>query len=357
MSENSNILIKNIYYMLSYAFSSISKICDESVAAEDFDNIQDLFSVILYKGISNQVKRGLNKEYLRNSESLSTLRGKINITDSIKQNTQIKSQLVCEYDEFSENTLLNQILKSACLLLIKKGDIKKENKKNLKKLMLYFSEVGELNINNISWKSVSYHRNNSTYKMLINICYLVVKGLLISTQQGEQLISKHLDDQHMHRLYEKFVLEYYKKHCPKLNAKASMIEWDIEAGSLEYLPNMKSDITLSYGDKTLIIDTKFYSRTMQTHFDKPSIISSNLYQIFTYVKNKDKENTGNVSGMLLYAKTNENITPDNDYVMSGNKISVKTLDLNQDWQGITTKLNSIAQDINTETIDLYVEKL
>ena len=48
---------------------------------------------------------------------------------------------------------------------------------------------------------------------------------------------------------------------------------------------MKSDITLVNGDKTLIIDTKYYGHTMQHNpmYDSSSIISGNLYQIFTYV--------------------------------------------------------------------------
>lgn len=81
------------------------------------------------------------------------------------------------------------------------------------------------------------------------------------------------------------------------------------------------------GEKVLIIDTKYYGRTMQKNpqIDKSTPISANLYQIYTYVKNKDKHNSGNVSGVLLYAKTDEEITPDNDYNMSGNKISVKHL--------------------------------
>ena len=72
--------------------------------------------------------------------------------------------------------------------------------------------------------------------------------------------------------------------------------------------------------------------------------SSNLYQIFTYVKNKEAE-FGNephrVSGMLLYAATDEAIQPDNSYQMSGNQISVKTLDLNRDFSEIAAQLNAI----------------
>jgi len=345
MIKPKSILIKNIYYMLSYAFQNLNNVCSNCVATEEFDNIQDLFAVILYKGISSQIKQGLQREYEHKTECLSTLRGKINISSSIKQTTMINKKMVCEFDEFTENSYLNQILKSTCNLLLFKGELKSENKKLLKKLMYYFSNVETVDLKRVNWNAISYHRNNATYKMLINLCYLVVKGLLLTTKSGEQKLNKYLDDQYMHRLFEKFVLEFYRKHYPEFNPNASHIDWNVDDGIIEYLPTMKSDITLTYSDKTLIIDTKFYSHTMQTHFDKASIISGNLYQIFTYVKNKDKENTGNVRGMLLYAKTDENLTPDNDYIMSRNKISVKTLDLNQNWEDIKYNLSNIAHSL------------
>lgn len=69
-----------------------------------------------------------------------------------------------------------------------------------------------------------------------------------------------------------------------------------------------------------------------------SIHSSNLYQIYAYLKNLDKANTGNVEGMLLYAKTQEQITPNNKYSMGGNTIWVKTLDLNLPFLQIVGQL-------------------
>lgn len=56
------------------------------------------------------------------------------------------------------------------------------------------------------------------------------------------------------------------------------------------------------------------------------------------------KNTGNVSGMLLYAKTEEAITPDCSFVMGGNKISVKTLDLNKEFKIIAAQLDKIAEE-------------
>ena len=69
-----------------------------------------------------------------------------------------------------------------------------------------------------------------------------------------------------------------------------------------------------------------------------------IYIIFTYVKNLDKNNTGNVAGMLLYAKTQEQITPNNKYSMGGNTIWVKTLDLNLPFSQIAEQLEKIAGD-------------
>ena len=74
--------------------------------------------------------------------------------------------------------------------------------------------------------------------------------------------------------------------------------------------------------------------------------SNNLYQIFTYVKNKEfelRELEHTVSGMLLYAQTDEDVIPNNTYQMNGNQISVRALNLNQNFSEITKDLDSIVK--------------
>lgn len=340
-----NIRIKNIYYMLAYAYQTLNEAGYKSVESEEFKNVHDLLSSIIIKGVSAQIKRGLHRDYALKTETLGSLKGKIDITSSVKQQTMMTRQMVCQYDLFSEDTHLNQILKFAMMLLLRHGDVKQNNKKTLRKILLYFGNVTDIDPCHVSWSAVSYHRNNATYKMLINICWLVIKGLLLTTDDGKYKMAQFLDDQQMHRLYEKFVLGYYKKEYPQFSTSASYIDWNIgDDDSKMFLPLMKSDITITYGLKTLIIDTKYYGHTMQSNamFNSTTLISGNLYQIFTYVKNKDMANTGNVSGVLLYAKTDEAITPDNDYLMGGNRISVKTLDLSGNWGDIKTQLHCIA---------------
>lgn len=329
--------------MLSYAYLTLRDIGPDNVATEDFEHIHDLFAAILIRGVGNQIKRGLHRDYIPQNESLSGLRGKIRITESIKQQTITQKKLVCEYDEFTEDSLHNQVLKSTMLLLLRFGAVKTENKKQLRKLLIYFSHVTEVAPTSISWDALKYHRNNAGYRMLINLCWLVVKGLLLTTEAGSYRLTNWLCDEQMHRLYEKFVLSYYQKKYSSYSPRASYIAWNITEGAdTTFLPAMKSDITLTHGHKTLIIDTKWYGHTMQrnSQYDSTTFISSNLYQIFTYVKNKDSAATGDVAGILLYAKTNEAITPDNDFLIGGNRISLKTLDLGRDWNEITNQLDS-----------------
>ena len=338
--------IKNIYYMLSYAFQVLNEQGYKNLATEQFENTADLMAAILAKGISIQIKRGLGKEYISQTESLSTMRGKIDIAESIKTQSLLKKQMVCDYDEFSTNGTMNRIIKSTVELLIYSGNISTKRIKELKKLMVYFTDVEKINLYTVNW-NMHYNRNNQTYRLLISVCYLVVKGLLQTNSDGTNKLMDFVDEQRMCRLYEKFILEYYRKEFPEITANASKIDWQLDDGISDMLPVMQTDIMLTYNEKILIIDAKYYSHTTQSQYDTHTLHSGNLYQIFTYVKNKEVELADKphdkVSGMLLYAKTDEAVLPDNDYVMSGNKISVKTLDLDCEFSQIAEQLNKIIE--------------
>lgn len=344
MTNDKGILIKNIYYMLTYAFQTLRRSDFDTVAAEKFENIHDLFAAILGKGVAYQLKQGLYKEYILQTEERTALRGKLKLQETMKNRIRQRQKLFCEYDELSENNLLNQILKTTMLILLHHGNVKPQRKALLKKNLLLFENVDTISIKHVRWEKLWYQRNNQNYRMLINICYLVADGLLLSTEKGEVKLAEFLDEQAMYRLYEKFILEYYRYHHPEYRANPDVIPWNVDDGVTAHLPNMNTDITLKSGEKTLIIDAKYYAHTMQTVYDIEKIRSDHLYQMFAYVKNLDKENTGAVAGMILYAKTQEEIIPGSRYVMGGNIIWVRTLDLNQPFTQIAGQLEKIAED-------------
>ena len=342
--RDSVIPVQNIYYMLSYAFQALNRRGFKKIATEEFSNTAELMAAILAKGIAFQLKRGLGKAYLPYTKAQSTIRGKIDMGASIKTNSMLRKQLTCTYDDFSVNTTMNRIIKSTVALLLK-ADISKSRKKELRRFMVFFADVTPIQLRAVNW-NLQYNRHNQTYRMLIAICYFVVKGLLHTRNDGTTAVMDFLDEQRMSRLYEKFILEYYKKHYPELSAAAAQIPWALDDGAGDMLPMMQSDIHLERDNRVLIIDAKYYEHTTQVRFDKHTIHSGNLYQIFTYVKNREyqfgeRENT--VSGMLLYAKTDALIQPDQVYQIYGNQISVKTLDLDLPFEQIAHQLDRIAE--------------
>lgn len=346
MTKDKSILINNIYHMLSYAFQILTQDTYDDVAIESFDEMYDLLAAILAKGIGIKLKQGLYREYINRQEELSVLRGKINMSGMIKNQLVHKRVLACDFDDLSENNLFNQIIKTTVSLLLRNDTVKSKYKDDLKKKMLFFSNIDFLEPTSISWSSIRFQRNNQTYRMLISICQLILEGMLMTTDTGEYRLASFVDEQRMCRLYEKFILEYYIRHYPELTVSASQIPWSVDDGVRTMLPMMQSDIHLQKDNTVLIIDAKYYSHTTQTQYDKHTLHSNNMYQIFTYVKNRDYEfgeEEHSVSGMLLYAKTEEEIQPDHVYQMHGNQISVRTLDLNLPFVDIAGQLNQIAE--------------
>lgn len=341
------IRVQNIYYMLAYAFQILHEQGYKDVAVEDFQNAAELLSAILCRGVTVQIKRGLGKQYLTKEEPLSSPRGKIEVSESIKTQAIRKKQLVCAYDEFSVDAYTNRIIKTTMEFLLK-ANISKGRKKELRKLLIFFDEVSTLDKHSINW-NLQFDRNNQTYRMLIAICQLVMKGLLQTNADGTTRIMDYLDEQTMPKLYEKFILGYFQREHPELKAYSPQIDWQLDDGFKTMLPTMQSDIVIrnTKAKKTLIIDAKYYSHNTQIKapYMTNTIHSGNLYQIFTYVKNWAAEPDETVSGMLLYARTDDVIQPGNRYQMSGNQISVRTLDLHCDFTVIAAQLDDIAASI------------
>ena len=114
--------------MLALCLSSIDPQGYKQVSVEQFDNVLEMLSSVLVRGVSIQIKRGIGKGYLERIEPLCSPRGRFELSESIKTNCIHKNYLVCSYDIFSENIYMNRIIKSTLELLIR-SDISKKLEK------------------------------------------------------------------------------------------------------------------------------------------------------------------------------------------------------------------------------------
>ncbi|MFI3210494.1 MAG: 5-methylcytosine-specific restriction endonuclease system specificity protein McrC [Peptostreptococcaceae bacterium] len=344
MITENGIRIQNIYYMLSYAYLDLKQLGFSNLKIEEFENSLDLLSEILIKLVSKQIKNGLCGEYLNKTELLSGVSGRINISKSIKENSFINKKIVCEYNEFSINNNFNQIIKTTLKIIVRDKNILNNKKKVINRLLLNFYNVDDKNIYQLDFK-IKRNRIYKNYDNIINICYLIKNGLIMCEEYGNLRVRTYLDEQSIYRLYEKFILCYYKKHLPKntYDVSSKKIKWNEDNNNIEFLPHMITDVYIlnKINNKRLIIDTKFYKNIMKSNYERKKFNSSNLYQIFTYVKNEECNVNGEVSGILLYAKTNLEKIPQKIYSLGKNNIYLKTLDLDKEFFEITKKLDSI----------------
>lgn len=347
MTKDKNILIHNIYYMLAYAFRHLrfNNMFDK-IKGEKFEDIQDLFAEILIRSVSSQIKQGLYRTYVSKERALPVIRGKIDLLKTHEIQRHKPLHAYCLYDEQSFNNPYNQIIKTTLQNLLRCSNVDSNRKNAIRDILRYFIYIDSMSLMSVKWNQFVFDGNNQNYQFLINICRFIYEEKLMTTENGKYKMESLSDDQ-MERLFEKFVLEYYKKHHPETKPLGGkQIRWKTKNTS-NILPIMKTDIILTIGKRTLIIDTKYTGKSMNDYYNKEKIHRDHSNQIFTYVINYDIGHTGTVDGMLLYAKTQEDVVPDGkDTFTDGNVFYYKNLDLNQDFEGIKLQLDNIVNSIH-----------
>lgn len=363
MTWANSIPIRNVYYMLAYAFTGLRQGEFQFLAGEPFENIQDLFAAILSAGVGRQLKLGLYRTYRTHTQPLKTVRGHIQMSGTIRSRVARQNAITCTYEALTENNIFNQILKTALRLLITHQDVEEKYRSILKQEYLLFSRVDLLDPRRIPWHTLSYNRGNQSYQLLVELCRLLLEGMLLTTEDGSYRLAAFLDDAHMYQIYEKFLLGYYRREWPSLRAAPEQVHWALDDGVDVLLPTMQTDITLRSGNTVLILDAKFYAQIAQERYGRETIRSAHLYQIYSYVKNRDAafgDRPHAVSGMLLYAATKEAMRISHTYSMDGNSIAVQTLDLSRPFSEIAAELDGIAnrffpdaqRNLKSERLDL-----
>jgi len=337
----SSVPIQNIYYMLSYCSGILPEKHEVEVTGIDKTDLLDLFAEVLVKRLSVFVKKGFYKEYVPFEDNISTVRGKILFKQSIAQTSLIKAHLVCRYDEFSSNILHNQILKATIHLLINHSTLKKSLKESLKKINTYFHEIDLIQINDTSFEKIKIHRNNRNYQFMLEICRIIHNYTLIDEQTGTLSFMDFERDRRMHEVFESFVRNFYRMEQNEFRVYRETINWEIgkvSKGDRALIPKMQTDMCLVKKNRKIIIDTKFYQKVLEKNYHgQDKIISSNLFQIYSYLTNADKREI--MEGILLYPQTDREI--DMEFEMNEYTIKIMTINLEQHWSGVKEKLLSI----------------
>ena len=341
--------IRNIYYLLCYAWDALDEADLVDVSELDTHEAVNLFATILVTGTQHLIRRGLDRSYLGAVEEIPGIRGKLRLSDSIKRVSFANGRAVCEFDEFDCDVLHNQIIKSTIGRLLYVKEVEKKLHAELKALYHALPQVSEVQLSGQLFSRVQLHRNNRCYLFLIRVCELLYRNILPSEEPGISRLRDFVrDEEQMRLMFQKFVFRFYEKHLREYGVKvwADQLRWHgrgLTADAALRLPVLQTDICLTTESDKVIIDTKFSLNAIRSGRFGERINTGHLYQMFCYLLNVSAADAGKrVTGVLLYPTVEEEL--DLPYELHGHTLHVKTVNLASDWRAIESRLLQIARE-------------
>lgn len=331
--------IENIYFLLCYAWDKLEQRHLLKAGVSGQKSIYELLGSILVRELPTLWKKGYFKNYTEQNQYIQGIRGKVHISPSLATGAFEKGMAYCEFDEFSENILANQILKSSLVRLLKVSTLSEKVHQSLYTELRRLHYIQEISLHEALFRQAfaQCHRN-TTYTFLLHICELLYSQSMVS-EQGESILFRDFeqDDRKMAGLFEAFVRNFYKIELKSAKVFRERLQWKLTGTEPQYLPKMQTDISLILNDgKKLIIDTKYYARTLNTYFSSEKIHTENLYQLFAYLKNQPDEQA---EGILLYPTVKQSLSL--SYTSEQHQIHIETINLAQPWEKIHEDLLEI----------------
>jgi 5-methylcytosine-specific restriction enzyme subunit McrC len=143
-------------------------------------------------------------------------------------------------------------------------------------------------------------------------------------------------------IFQDFVRNFYRLEQTQFNVvKSEQFDWPIAHGvghNQQFMPSMKTDVSLYDGSRTIIIECKWTTATLQRRHNVERLHSDHLYQLSAYVRHhpRSASNKAAVEGLLLYPLVD--IPLDVLVSIDGQRIHARTIDLTKSWELIHSDL-------------------
>jgi 5-methylcytosine-specific restriction enzyme subunit McrC len=204
--------IQNLYYLLCFAWNRVPQemAFDVSTIPASAD-VLELCSYLLITGTDLLLRRGLDRGYLLHEERTARVRGRINMTQTLKSGVSASPQVVCQFDDLSRNVLHNQILRASIEALSHADRVNSELKNSLRTAYGKLSGIDRIEVTSGMFGQVQLHRNNRYYAFLLFICRLVHTLKLPDHGSGHSRFKDLISDEKvMEKVFEEFLRNFYR---------------------------------------------------------------------------------------------------------------------------------------------------
>jgi 5-methylcytosine-specific restriction enzyme subunit McrC len=326
--------------MLCYAWNYIQQADLVDLDQIQGENVLDLLAVVLVQGVEHLARRGLEQNYMSHEEEISGVRGRIDSLRSARRFLLKHGKAACIFDELNVDTLANRIVKSTLRTLESQSDLHTELRQRVHRLRKQLPGILEISVTPRSFRTVQLHGNNQYYRFVLNVCRLIQDNSFVDSRAGQFRFYDFVRDERvMSRIFQDFLYQFAKQEAIGWKVDRTNIPWEANSETdptLAFLPRMETDITLRREDTCLIVDAKYYGRTMTSRFGVDKFHVGNLYQLLGYLTNYPRRSDEEVRGMLVYPKVNRVVAE--RYRIKGFDVSLRTVDMSQPWPQIHQEL-------------------
>jgi 5-methylcytosine-specific restriction enzyme subunit McrC len=342
-----SIPIRNVYYLLLYAWDRLEERDDTCVAGLETTQLVELFGRILHGATTRIFRRGIDRSYQPTTELLTGARGRIELTPTLTRGLLARGQTVCTYDELTVDSPPNQVLKAAAERILMTTGLDVRVADLMRECLGLLRGVGSLPLTFRLCRQAQLHQNNQAYRLPIAIGELLATESLVD-DRAETTVFKDFDrsDGPMARLFQDFVKNFLLREQKLFNVRSPAVGWAGLAGSSTaraVIPGMFTDVCLERGGYAAVIETKYYSNPFVGHHGARRIPSAHLYQLYSYVANL-AFTRASVDGVLMYAEPGDPL--DEEFELQGHRMRVLTLNLAADWQDIHRSLMEVVEWAN-----------
>lgn len=332
----SRIPVKNLYYLLCYAWDKLEVTGLAEVFTEGQHDATNLLARILVTSASYIIRRGIDRSYVKRSESLRTIRGRFNATSTIAKSEMTVGRAFCDYEELDPDVLHNRIMKATLLRLLRTDRVAAQNQREAVKLLQKLNEISDIELSASAFRRVQLNRNNAFYAVMLDTCELLYHNLLPSTDGNRYMIHEFggaLGE--MANLFERFVTNFYRRQQREYTVRPQHLEWrEIKSDetTLVHIPKMRTDIILRSQNHSIIIDCKFYKDALRGGWKREHIRPDHLYQITAYARNFRHTvlESMRLDAILLYPVVDREIPLDLPF--DGFNVKVRFINLSQEWR-------------------------
>ena len=229
------------------------------------------------------VRRGLPRRYVAHEEDLALLRGRLDVKRQFTHLAVRPDRLACRFDELSEDTPLNRVLKAAVTRLV--GVARSAaNARRLSELAARFELVGDSPAP--LREPVRLDRTNTAFHDLYRLATLVLSGDWQRTTGGHSTGFALLFP--MNELFEKFIGRSLERAlAPPRTVRLQPTDRHAltSVDGKSHLFALKPDVVIEEpGERRVILDTKWKHLTPHKRGCEKTlgVAQSDIYQMLTY---------------------------------------------------------------------------